>query len=313
MESLLRDLRYTCRGLARQPGFLLTAVLSLALGLGVNTAIFSATDGLLWRPLPVRDADRTIYIFLSSPATFDQGTSFPAFEAYRARTDLFTDVMAVTGARPLLLGDGERRETVYGEPVSARFFSIADADLQLGRPFDASVDATRDPASTVILSHRAWARRFGADPAVLGRRIVLNGRPFSVAGVAREGFRGFDAEVSVDLWIPVTTWAHLVDQPQRLTSDETWLTTIATLREGVTAEQAQAALDAAFGSAPGDRDQQRVRTRPIGDRMAGLMSDAVVISGGALLAGMLVLGLTYVIWGFISNRFKGAGTAPSAL
>jgi predicted permease len=292
IESLFQDIRYSCRGVRRQPGFFLAAVASLTLAMGVNTAIFSATDALLWRPLPVRDADRTIYIFHSSAANPDQGTSFPAFQAYSSRTDLFADVMAFGGARPLLLGDGERRETVYAEPVTSDYFSIADVALPLGRPFDAGADAVHDPVSTAILSHRAWTRRFGADPSIVGRRIMLNGEPFTVSGVAREHFTGFDAEVSVDFWIPVTTWAHLAAQPARLTSDEHWLTTVATLRDDVTLDQARSALTAMGPPRPAT-GEQRVGIRPIRERASGQLTDAVVISGAAFLAGAIVLGLAW--------------------
>jgi ABC-type antimicrobial peptide transport system permease subunit len=100
MESLRQDFRYTCRGLRRHPGFCLAAVLSLALGMGVNTAIFSATDALLWKPLPVRHPDRTVYVFHSSPTNSDVGTSFRAFEAYRQRRRIEDEVRTLAPAWP---------------------------------------------------------------------------------------------------------------------------------------------------------------------------------------------------------------------
>ena len=292
MERILQDIRYTSRGLRRHPGFFLATVLSIVLGMGVNTAIFSITDSLLWKPLPVRDPNRTVYVFHSSPRSLDQGTSFRAFEAYRGRTDLFSVAMAYTGARPMLLGDGPRGEMVYAEPVTSSFFSIADGALQLGRPFDASADAANDPALTAILSHRCWTRRFGADSAIVGRRIELNSRSFIVSGVARAGFTGFDREASVDLWIPMTAWAHAAGEPARLTSDEHWVTTLATLRDGVSVEQAASALAATFDAvriAP----EQQVRVRPIGERSSSADTDVLVISGAAFLAGAMVLALAW--------------------
>jgi predicted permease len=292
IESLRQDIRYTYRGLRRHPGFFLAAILSLALGMGVNTAIFSATDALLWKPLPVRDPDRTVYVFHSAPANPDVGTSFRAFEAYGRRTDLFAAAMAFTGARPMLMGDAGGRETVYAAPVTSDFFSIADVPLQLGRPLDAAAHAGNDPAFSVILSHRSWTRLFGADAAIVGRGIVLNDSFFTVSGVARAGFPGLDPEVSVDLWLPLTTWTQVVVEPARLTSDEHWLTMLATLRDGVSLEHAQSALEA-MPDARSASEKQRVRLRPISQRTSGGVTDAFLISGSAFLAGSVVLALAW--------------------
>src|SRR5262245_48669664 len=103
MESLVQEVRQTIRVLARQPGFVVVAVLSLALGLGINTAVFSVMDALLLKPPAVRDLDRTVYITHATRETADRGTSFPAFLDYRARTDLFAETMAMSGSRPLLM------------------------------------------------------------------------------------------------------------------------------------------------------------------------------------------------------------------
>ena len=292
MEQLLQDLRYTARGLLRQPGFLAATVLSLALGMGVNTAIFSATDALLWKPLPVRDPDRTVYLFHSTPANPDTGTSFRAFDAYRRRSDLFAAVMAFTGARPMFLGEAGRGEAVYVQPVTPGFFSIADVALQAGRPLDAAAETAGEAAQAVILSHRGWSRRFNSDPAIVGDAITLNGRSFVVAGIAAAGFSGFDAEVAVDVWMPVTSWAQAAGEPGRLTSDEHWLTTVATLRDGVSVDGVQMALAASFAASPGT-SQEQVRVRPIGERFTGVNTDVVAISGAAFLAGALVLVLAW--------------------
>jgi predicted permease len=291
VDQLFQDLRHTFRGLRRQPGFFLVTVLSLVLGMGINTAIFSVTDSLLWKPLPVRDPDRTVYVFHLSPGNPDEGTSFRAFEAYHRRTDLFSAAMASTGARPMFMGDPGQGETVYAEPVTSGFFSIAEVALQFGRPLDASSDAADDPAFTAILSHRSWIRRFGADPAIVGRTIRLNGRSFVISGVAREGFNGFDTETVVDLWIPMPAWAHAAGEPARLTSDEHWLTTLAILRDGVSIEQAQAALSTMSDARRAQ--EQQVKVRPIGERLSGTATDLLVISGAAFLAGGIVLALAW--------------------
>ena len=113
MDPLLQDVRHGLRTLTRSPGFVVAAVLSLALGLGANTAIFSAVNTLLLKPLAVRDLDRTVYVFHATPDHPDRGTSFSAFQDYRDRTDTFSETMAITGARPMLMGGREQRESVY--------------------------------------------------------------------------------------------------------------------------------------------------------------------------------------------------------
>ena len=118
MDSFFQDLRYSLRSLAKHPGVVVVAVLSLAIGIGVNTAIFSVLNAFLLRPLPVRDQDRTVVVYHASPERQDRGTSFPAYLDYRNRTDVFADVMAFSAARPLLLVEGDRREQVYAEVVT---------------------------------------------------------------------------------------------------------------------------------------------------------------------------------------------------
>src|SRR5262245_58230221 len=136
MDLLRQDIRYSVRSLAKQPGFVIVAVLSLAIGIAVNTAIFSVLNALLLRPLPIREAERAVFVFHTSRENSDRGMSFPAYEQYRARTDLFSNAMAFAGTRPLLLIDGDRRDQIYGELVTASFFSMADITVRLGRPFD---------------------------------------------------------------------------------------------------------------------------------------------------------------------------------
>jgi len=290
MESLLLEVRQGARLLARQPGFVVAAVLSLALGFGINTAVFSAMDALLLKPPAVRDVDRTVVVFHATPENSDRGTSFPAFLEIRARTDLFAETMAFTGARPLLLSAGDGRESVYAEPVTAAFFSIADFRLQLGRPFDRDADRTIDPPLTAVLSHRCWQRRFASDPNVIGRQVVLNGRSFTVSGVGAAGFTGLDREVSVDLWIPLTTWVDLVGDPSRLTGDGHWLTTVARRNDGVSLEQAAAALAAADRGHPQPSNQQ-TKVRSIRDRSSASAVEALAIGATAFGVGLVVLAL----------------------
>ena len=289
MSSVLQELRHSVRNLSRQPGFALVAIVSLAVGIGVNAAIFSVFDALLFRPPALRSLDRAVVVYHRSPGNDDQGTSFRASAHYRERTDLFAQSMAVTAPRPLVLTEGARRDQVYAEPVTSGFFAMAAIRVRLGAPFPA--DADRPAGSPVIvLSHAFWTRRFIADSSILGKLVTLNGEPFTVTGVAAAGFNGFSAEVPADMWIPITTWARLAGEPGRLTSDEHWLTTMGELAPGVSLEQAQAAMKIA-GQALAPPNGQETAVRSAADGLASIPADVIAIVGGAFGIGLIVLAL----------------------
>lgn len=280
----------TLRRLAQDRVFSLVAILSLAVGMGVNTAIFSALDALMLRPPALRDLDRTVIVYASSPGRADGGTSFPTFQSLRDRTDLFAHVMATAGARHLSLIDGPSREPVFAELVAGDFFAIADADLPLGRPFGREVDVTTDPPPVVVLSYAFWQRRYGADPAIVGQAVVLNGQAFAVLGVARAGFTGLDAEVSADMWMPMTTWAHLVGEPGRLTGQEHWFRTFGALRPDVSIAQAGAAVGAL--APPGTAGEgHRTMVRPARQRVIGSALEVLAVGAAAFSGGLLILAL----------------------
>src|SRR5688572_108562 len=290
MASFVQDIKHSLRGLAKEPVFSVVAILSLALGIGVNTAIFSALDALLLRPPAIRDLDRTVIVYDSSPGRNDGGSTFPAYQVVRDRTETFAKVMATAGARQLSLYDGELREQVFAEIVAGDFFSVADAGLHFGRPLGRDIDAVVDPPSVAVLSHAFWQRRFGSDTAVVGKTIVLNGQPFAVLGVSREGFTGLDPEVSADMWIPMTAWAHLIAEPGRLTGEEHWFTTYAALQPGVTKEQAGAAVAALAKGLP-QPPGQRTLVRPARQRVLGSALEMIAIGAAAFSGGLLVLAL----------------------
>ena len=190
LTMLLQDVKYAVRTLARTPAFTLVAVLTLALGIGATTAIFSVVHGVLMKPLPYRDPDRLANIWV------DLGVgnqSLPAvspgdFRDYQQRSRLFDSFAA--GSGPSLIGatgalaasDGRETERVDVTPVSANFFSLLGVDPMLGRHFVAEEEAPGGP-QVAILSHALWARRFGADQSIVGRRIQLDGLPHTVVGV----------------------------------------------------------------------------------------------------------------------------------
>jgi macrolide transport system ATP-binding/permease protein len=291
MDSLVQDLRHSLRSLRRQRGFALVAIISLSVGIGVNTAIFSVMDALLFKPPALQRLDRSVIVYHRSPGNADQGVSFRAYQHYRERPGIFARSMAITAARPLVLSDGSRRDQIYAEPVTSNFFSMATIRMAHGAPFSSDADRTIEPPLVVVLSHAFWKKRFNADPAVVGSLVTINGQPFTVSGIAGEGFGGFDGELSVDMWMPMTTWATLIHETNRLTSNDQWLTMIGELADGVSLEQARAAM-AAAGQAFVIRDGQATDVREAGSsRLSSVPTDGLILVAGAFGIGLIVLAL----------------------
>ena len=245
-DSWLQDLRYAVRLLRRNPLFALTAVLSLAIGIGANTTIFTIANALLFKPpLGVADASRLVDVGRSQDGQgFDNG-SYSNYLDIRARNTVFSGIYAYRLApEPMSLRGKDGAERIYGEMVSTNYFNVLGTPPHIGRLFTS--DDSEQPAATplAVLSHRFWMRRFNGDPAIVGQTLVLNGRPFMVIGVTPEGFHGTTVLTS-DLWVPVNMVGELASRlpPAILTSRESaWLVMGARLKPGVTVGQAQAEL-----------------------------------------------------------------------
>ena len=245
-DSWLQDLRYAVRLLRRNPLFALTAVLSLAIGIGANTTIFTIANALLFKPpAGVADASRLVDVGRSQDGQgFDNG-SYSNYLDIRARNTVFSGIYAYRLApEPMSLRGKDGAERIYGEMVSTNYFNVLGTPPHIGRLFTS--DDSEQPAATplAVLSHRFWMRRFNGDPAIVGQTLVLNGRPFMVIGVTPEGFHGTTVLTS-DLWVPVNMVGELASRlpPAILTSRESaWLVMGARLKPGVTVGQAQAEL-----------------------------------------------------------------------
>jgi predicted permease len=245
-DSWLQDVRYAVRLLRRNPLFALTAVLSLAIGIGANTTIFTIANALLFKPpLGVADASRLVDVGRSQDGQgFDNG-SYSNYLDIRARNTVFSGIYAYRlGPEPMSLRGKDGVERIYGEMVSTNYFNVLGTPPHIGRLFTS--DDSEQPAATplAVLSHRFWMRRFNGDPAIVGQTLVLNGRPFMVIGVTPEGFHGTTVLTS-DLWVPVNMVGELASRlpPAILTSRESaWLVMGARLKPGVTVGQAQAEL-----------------------------------------------------------------------
>src|SRR5262249_49688419 len=239
MKTLLQDLRYGARMLLKTPGFTATAVLTLALGIGANTAIFSVVNSVLLRPLPYPNAERLMTIWEDHRARngpVNEWTSPPGFEDWRDQAKSFDHVVALQDWQPTLTGQGEP-ERLTGAQVSHDTFAMLGVTPALGRAFRPEEDQ-REVESVIIISHGLWQRRFGADPELVGKKISLNGESRVVIGVMPAGFK-FPIIPNADLWRPI----HPVLGPRCQRGCIT-VRVMARLRPEATEAQARAELNA---------------------------------------------------------------------
>jgi predicted permease len=208
-QTLLRDVRYAIRLLRRSPGFAVTAMLTLALSIGANAAIFSAVQGVLITPLPYRDPDRLVRLFEEAPTSPHFPMAPADFRDYRAELQTFDGIAAYVRG-DLQLGDIQQPEQLHGMQVSAGFFKLLGYQPALGRDFERK-DEIEGSNDVVILSHSLWKRRFDGDPAVVGRVVRFSGRTFRIVGVLPDGFkhvggtyRTYGHGEPVDVWSVLT-------------------------------------------------------------------------------------------------------------
>ena len=180
MESLVQDMRYGLRMLRKNPGFTLVAVLSLGLGIGANTTIFTLVNAVLLRPVPVREVDRLAAVFTTDERNRGDLFAFmpvsrPNFQDYRDQNDVFEGMAATQGVGVSLSGSGEP-EQIFGLMVTGNYFSLLGVPMQLGRGFLPEEDRTPGTHPVVVLSDGLWKRRFAADPRIVGKTITLNNR-----------------------------------------------------------------------------------------------------------------------------------------
>ncbi|HKY06568.1 MAG TPA: ABC transporter permease [Blastocatellia bacterium] len=236
MESFWQDLRYAVRTLAKKPGFTIIAFLTLAIGIGANTAIFTVVDAALLRPLPYRDADRVVHLWESTPQQEfgHREASYPDYLDWRDQNSVFTEV-AGYNSRSLTWTGPDVPELLQAGRVTANFFSALGVEPVLGRTFS-SGDDLRGAPLTILLSHATWQRRFGGRPDILGQSLTLSGQSATVIGVLPASFQ-FAPVGDVEIWIPL--------QPTNNEASRRFMhgtNVIARLKEGVSVEQAEAGM-----------------------------------------------------------------------
>jgi putative ABC transport system permease protein len=288
LDHLRRDARYAMRSFLSAPVFTATAVLSLAIGIGADTAVFSVANGLLLRPpAGVADPDRLVDVSASTDGKYDiEQMSLPDFIDLRDRTTVFEDIYgyeAVAAAMSLARAGGAER--IYGHRVTTNYFHVLGVAAAAGRVFNPALAA--GDSGAVVLSHAFWIRQFGGDPSIIGRRITVNGEPRDVIGVAARDFRGTSV-VATDLWVPL-------DQTPSATSplvqrQAGWALARGRVKPGVSIAQAVSQVDAI------GRTLQR-------DYRSGHEGSALRAAAAALIPGNLAVplaGALLLVFGFVS-------------
>jgi putative ABC transport system permease protein len=246
METLLKDLRYAVRSLVKRPSFTLVAVLTLALGIGINTTVFSLANSVFLRQLPVASPQNLAWIFSNR----QNPSSYPDFLEYQQQTELFDGVLAYEWVS-LNLGSNGQAERVEGALVTGNYFDVLGVKPELGRTFLVDEDKTPGASPVAVISHNLWQRRFNSDANVVGRSLLLNGQAFTIVGVTPIDFVGAEEAFPRQVWIPLMMQATVRPGPAGVSNasnplanrNARTLDVMARLKHGVTLRQAQAGMN----------------------------------------------------------------------
>jgi putative ABC transport system permease protein len=291
LERFLRDIRYALRTLSRSPGFTVTALVALALGIGANTAVFSVVNSVLLRPLPYAEPDRLVMLFNSRPllGTTRGSASLADFHDWRKGNRSFEsldvfEINSFSSGRFTWTGDGGEPQQVVGFRVSATFFETFGVRPLLGNGFAAGDDEPGKP-DTVVVSERMWRQRYGASPAVLGKQVLLNGRPHTIVAVMPGTFEFWQRDI--DAWA-----IYKMTPPSR--RGPFFLRGVARLKRGVTIEQASADMSVIARDVeranPADHVGLRYTVFPLRDVLVGDVRPLLwVLSGSVLLVFLIAV------------------------
>jgi len=306
LADIRRDIRYAVRMLARSPGFVLVTLITLSLGIGANSAIFSAVNAILLRAAPIADPDRAATVFMISPDgrdRFGSGYSYPNYVDLRDSGAL--EGLAAFSSIAVAIEANGALEQISGDIVSGNYFDVLGVRLPMGRGFSADEDRPGSPVRVVIVSHRFWTERLGSDPAAVGRTLSINGGAYNIVGVTPPGFTSHVLGRAPELFVPIA-----MQQEVRLPSAGLrrqlghsnllivrgggWLNLVGRLRPGASAESTAAALNVVAERpewrVPGASGPRRFSVGRLGDG-PGIRTAAVpmlAILGGAVMLVLLI-------------------------
>jgi predicted permease len=281
MQTFWRDLRYGLRMLARAPGFTAIAVLTLALGIGANTAIFSVVNGVLLNPLPFRNPQQLTAIYWKTPQFNQASLTFPNFLDWQKDNRTFSAMAAYRGEDYSLTGSGEP-ERVHGQMISADFFPLLGIQPVMGRSFRHQEDQV-GAAPVALLSEGFWKRRFGGSPDILGRTITLSGTAYTVLGVFPAHLPIFDPTIPMDVFVPIGQWNDPTFRNRKVGMGTQG---VGRLRPGVTLAQARADMASIaenLGAAYPDADKGTgIAVVPLKDDVVGDVRGMLLVLVGAV-------------------------------
>ena len=264
-DEMFQDLRFGIRLLFKHRGFTAVATLSLTLGIGANTAIFSLINAALLKTLPVKDPQRLVFFMVAGPQGMGTGFSYPLLEQFNRNNHSLTGIVAASAAGRMRLTEpapGGQVELVQAVRVSGNFFSELGVGAIAGRTLTEDDDSPTGAQPIAVISYNFWKRRFGLDPGVVGRKVTLDDFPFNIVGVAPPSFFGIEVGGDPDLWWPIRMTPQVIPGAQSLNeSSHRWLYLMARLKPGVNVEQARSEMNAVF-----HRDLNEIAT----ERLAGL-------------------------------------------
>ena len=245
---MLKDVQYGVRMLTKNPGVTLVAVITLALGIGANTAIFSGVSAFLFRPLPVPAGNELVRpMEMSEDRGVADEFSYPDFLDYRAQSTSFTGLSAECMI-PAAIDSENQTNVSWGQAVSANYFDVVQVRSVLGRTFNPDEDKTVGANPVLVLSHSFWQRRFGSDPSIVGKTVRVNDRPYEVIGVAPEGFGGTKFALAMDFWTPMSMVEEIDRSPKLLANRGShWMNALGRLKPGVSLAHASAEMTAIAG------------------------------------------------------------------
>ena len=298
MAGALQDLRYSLRSLAKARGFAIAAVLSLALGIGANTTIFTLLNAVLWRPLPVEAPQRLAAVNTLDPRNPGLWPcSYPNYRDYRDHNQVFSSLLLYSTITLNLTGFGQP-QPVTGQIVSGNYFSTLGVNPVVGRGFLPEEDASPGAYPVTVIGYGLWTRQFGRDPRVTARTINLNGRAYGIVGVAPPAFQGLDVLNAADVWVPMMMYREAYPNAAWVNQRRFLLfSVVGRLKPAVSLQQAEAGMESIAQDLerqyPLDNQGRRVKLTPVSQAAISPRIRPVVTSAGTVL--MIISALVLLI------------------
>ncbi|HEX8810896.1 MAG TPA: ABC transporter permease, partial [Terracidiphilus sp.] len=254
MQNLWKDITFGLRMLSKSPGFTAIAVITLALGIGANTAIFSLMNQVLLRELPIKNPDQLEILrapgpmsgHISTDGDSTESFSYPMYKGLRDTNSVFSGILARYGFAASVASHGQT-DRATGEVVTGNYFEVLGVQPKIGRVFSQDDDRVPGAQPVVVLSHSYWTRRFGGDPSVLNKVLLINNVEMTVVGVSQAGFTGVQVGKTPDLYVPMMMTQQMTQYGETLDRwNDYWMTLLARRKPGVSEKQAEAGINAAY-------------------------------------------------------------------